>query len=155
MVEVEKSFQDTLVGDVYEILVQEPVTVRQGARIRDAIEEMLRNPTSHIVYVVDDGMKLIGAITTATLLELIGYKVGVKGASALSFYRFVRDALGDDIGSVIQKVTAVRRETKITDALNTMIKNRWDALPVVDDKDRLVGELVSLELFHIGKDLFE
>lgn len=155
MVEVEKSFKDTLVGDVYEILVQEPVMVGRGTRIRDAIEEMLRNPTSHIVYVVDDDMKLIGAITTTTLLELIGYKVGVKGASALSFYRFMRDALGDDIGSVIQEVTAVRRETKITDALTTMIKNRWDALPVVDDKDRLVGELVSLELFHIGKDLFE
>ncbi len=52
-------------------------------------------------------------------------------------------------------MTVVRRETKITDALNLMIKNRWDALPVVDDKDRLVGELVSLELFHKGKDLFK
>jgi len=128
--------------------------IRQGARIRDAIEEMLRNPASHVVYVVDDDMKLIGAITTAALLELIGYKVGVKGASALSFYRFVRDALGDEIKDVVQKMTAVRRETRVTDALNMMIKNRWDALPVVDDEDRLVGELVSLELFHKGKDLF-
>jgi len=155
MVEVEKSFQDTLVGDVYEIIVQEPVVIRQGTRIKDAIEEMLRNPASHVVYVVDDDMKLIGAITTAALLELIGYKVGVKGASALSFYRFMRDTLGDEIKDVVQKMTVVRRETKITDALNLMIKNRWDALPVVDDKDRLVGELVSLELFHKGKDLFK
>ena len=155
MAEVKKSFKDTLVGDVYDIIVQEPVVIKEGTRIRDAIEEMLRNPTSHIVYVVDDDMKLIGAITTATLLELIGYKVGVMGASALSFYRFMRDALGDDIGSAIQKVTAVKRETRITDALNMMIKNRWDALPVVDDEEKLVGELVSLELFHEGKDLFE
>jgi len=155
MVDVEKRFQDTLVGDVYEILVQEPVMLEQGRRVRDAIDEMLRNPTSHTVYVIDDDMKLIGAITTATLLELIGHKVGVLGTSALSFYRFMRDTLGDDIGGVTQKITAVRRETRITDALNMMIKNRWDALPVVDDEDRLIGELVSLELFHKGKDLFK
>lgn len=155
MVDVEKRFQDTLVEDVYEILVQEPAMLKQGRRVRDAIDEMLRNPTSHMVYVIDDDMKLIGAITTATLLELIGHKVGVLGTSALSFYRFIRDTLGDDIGGVTQKITAVRRETRITDALNTMIKNRWDALPVVDDEDRLIGELVSLELFHKGKDLFE
>jgi CBS domain-containing protein len=155
MVEIEKSFHDTLVGDVYEILVQEPVVIRQGTKMRDAIEEMLRNPTSHVVYVVDDDMKLVGAVSTAAVLEMIGYKVGVMGGSTLSFIRFMRDALKDDIGSALRKVTAVRRETRITDALNMMIKNRWDSLPVVDDEGRLVGELVSLELFHKGKDLFE
>ncbi len=103
MVDVEKRFQDTLVGDVYEILVQEPVMLEQGRRVRDAIDEMLRNPTSHTVYVIDDDMKLIGAITTATLLELIGHKVGVLGTSALSFYRFMRDTLGDEIKDVVQK----------------------------------------------------
>lgn len=155
MVDIEKSFQETLVGDVYEILVQEPVVIRQGTKIRDAIEEMLRNPTSHVVYVVDDDMKLVGAVTTTAVLEMIGYKVGVMGASTLSFLRFMRDTLKDDIGSAMRKVSSVKRETRITDALNIMIRNRWDSLPVVDDEGRLVGELVSLELFHKGKDLFE
>jgi CBS domain-containing protein len=155
MVKVEKSFQDTLVEDVYEVVVQEPIVVRKGSSIKDAIEEMFHNPISHVVYVVDDDGKLIGAITTRTLLNLLGYKVGVKGTSALSFYRFMRDALGDDIGSVLQPVTPVKRGTRITEALSLMIKNQWDALPVVDDEDRLVGEMVSLELFYKGKELFK
>ncbi len=152
--ELGKSFRDTLVGDVYDIIIAKPSVVKDGMGIREAIDEMLRNPMTHRVYVVDNEGRLKGVVTTGTLLNLLGYKVGVRGMSALTFHRFMRDALGDNVALVRQSITPVRRETKIVDALNLMIKNQWDALPVVDDDNRLVGELVSLELFVKGKELF-
>lgn len=152
--ELGKSFHDTLVGDVYDIIIAEPSVVREGTGIKDAIDAMLRNPLTHRVYVVDNEGRLKGVVTTGALLNLLGYKVGVRGMSALSFYRFMRDALGNNVGAVRQSITPVKRETRVVDALNLMIKNQWDALPVVDDDNRLVGELVSLELFVKGKELF-
>ena len=133
MVDIEKSFQETLVGDVYEILVQEPVEIRQGTKIRDAIEEMLRNPTSHVVYVVDDDMKLVGAVTTAAVLEMIGYKVGVMGASTLSFLRFMRDTLKDDIDSAMRKVSSVK--------MTIGLKARHSLPSSVKQKERMPHEI--------------
>jgi CBS domain-containing protein len=146
---------DTIVGDVYDQIVKRPSTVKPSAKIRDAIEEMLQNPISRKVYVVDDDGKLMGTVTTETILRLLGYRVGVREGGAISFYRFLRDALKEDVLSVMQKSTAVKKETRLTDVLQLMIENHLNDLPVVDDQGRLIGEVISLELFIIGKNVFE
>ncbi|MBC7108176.1 MAG: CBS domain-containing protein [Methanomassiliicoccales archaeon] len=152
---VSKRFTETIVGDVYDLIVKRPSTVKSSAKIRDAIEEMLQNPVSRKVYVVDDDGKLIGTVTTETILRLLGYRVGVRESGAISFYRFLRDALKEDVMSVMQKSTAVKKETKLTEVLQLMIENHLNDLPVIDDQGRLIGEVISLELFIIGKGVFE
>jgi CBS domain-containing protein len=44
---------------------------------------------------------------------------------------------------------------KLTRAIEIMLEEHVNDLPVVDGDGRLIGELVSLELFLKGKELFE
>jgi len=93
----DKTFRDTLVGDVYELIVKSPMTIARDAKISKVIDGMLANPVSRKVYVIDEGGKLLGMVNTDTILRLIGYRTGVRETGALSFYRFLRDMLKEDI----------------------------------------------------------
>lgn len=148
-------FIDTRVGDVAGLIVKEPMHVQKSAKIRDAIELMLKNPASRKVYVIDTDGNLAGAITTETILRLIGYRVGVEENRGLEFYRFLRDTLKEEVEQVMANVRPVKKETKLTEALRLMLDLHVNDLPVVDDDYKLIGELSSLELFAIGRELFQ
>jgi CBS domain-containing protein len=155
MVEMKKSFSDLLVSDVYDLVIKEPSTVKIGSKIHQAYDEYLKNPVSRKVYVVDDQGKLLGAVTTETLLRLLGYRVGVREFSGLSLWKLMRDILKEDVDGVLVKVPSLRQTDKLTKALQIMLDNHVDDLPVVDSDGKLIGELNSLEMFIKGRKLFE
>jgi CBS domain-containing protein len=155
MPDAEKKFSETLVGDVYELIVRTPTSVREDAQVREVIDGMLSNPLSRKVYVVDGQGKLKGIITTETILRLIGYRTGVRQTGATSFYRFLRDMFKEDVIRLMTSTRSVTREDKLTTAMDIMLRDHVNDLPVVDADGRLVGELISLELFLKGKELFE
>jgi len=150
-----KSFSDTKVGDVAGLVVKVPMKVQKSAKIRDAIELMLKNPVSRKVYVIDVEGNLVGAVTTEKILKLIGYRVGVQENRSMEFYRFLRDTLKENVEEAVVLVKAVKKDTKLTEALRIMIEYHVNDLPVVDDDYKLIGELSSLELFAKGKELFD
>ncbi len=151
----EKTFRDTLVGDVYELIVKRPTTVARDAKISAIIEGMLENTVSRKVYVIDDGGMLLGMVNTDTILRLIGYRTGVRDTGALSFYRFLRDTLKEDIADLVTPTRSVTKDHRLVEALEIMIKDHVNDIPVVDAEGRLIGELVSLELFLKGRELFK
>ena len=150
----EKKLIDTLVGDVYDLVVEEPSRIKKDGQIKDVIEMMLQNPVSRKVYVVDDDGKLVGMVNTETVLRLIGYRVGVWELGVMSFYRFMRDMFKEEVSTLFSPTRSVTRETKLTEALSIMVQDHVNDLPVVDPDGILIGELVSLEMFLKGKDLF-
>jgi CBS domain-containing protein len=93
-------------------------------------------------------------VNTDTILRLIGYRTGVRDKGALSFYRFLRDTLKQDIADLVTPTRSVTKDDRLVDALEIMIKDHVNDLPVVDAEGRLIGELVSLELFLKGRELF-
>jgi len=151
----DKKFSGVLVGDVFEQVVLKPSTVGPDAKIRDVIEKMEANPLSRKAYVVDGENKYLGTVSSETVLKLLGYRVGVKDGSGLSFYHFLRDALKEDVASVMKKGRVVTKEMPLTKAMEIMMEDHLNDLPVVDDEGRLIGELVSLEIFIKGKELFQ
>jgi CBS domain-containing protein len=151
----EKKFSDMLVGDVYDKIVLKASQVKRDAPIGDAIDQMLANPLSRKVYVTDDNGKYIGTVSTEAILRLIGYRVGVRDSSSLAFFRFLRDMFKEDVQSIMVKGRTVTRDTVLTSAMKIMMDDHLNDLPVVDADGKLIGELVSLELFLEGKRVFE
>ncbi|MGD1060435.1 MAG: CBS domain-containing protein [Methanomassiliicoccales archaeon] len=128
-------------GDVTGLVVKEPTQVRKSAKTRDATELMLQNSVSRKVYVVDVEGTLVGAVTNETILKLIVCWVGAQENRGIEFDRVLRDTLKEDVEQVVAKVKAVKRETKLTEALRIMIELHVNDLPVVDDDYKLIGEL--------------
>ena len=155
MAHSDKRFSSVLVGDVFEQVVLKPSTVGTNAKIRDVIGQMTENPLSRKVYVVSEEGSYLGTINSETILRLLGYRVGVKDGSGLSFYHFLRDALKEDVISIMKKGRVVTRETPLVKAMEVMMEDHLNDLPVVDAEGRLIGELVSLEIFREGKELFQ
>lgn len=154
MAETDKKFSETLVGDVYDIIVKRPATVTVDNTICDVIGGMLGNPVSRKVYVVDKQGKLLGMVNTDTVLRLIGYRTGIRELGATSFYRFLRDMFKEEVGTLMSPTRSVTREDDLKKALDIMIRDHVNDLPVVDAEGHLIGELVSLELFIKGRELF-
>jgi CBS domain-containing protein len=150
-----KSFSDLLVEDVYELMVKDPSTLNEGAKIRQVFDEFLNNPVSRKVYILNDEGKLLGAVNTETLLRLLGYRVGVREFANWSLWRLMRDMLKEGVEGVITKVPTVKRSDKLTKALKIMVEDHFTDLPVVDDEGKLIGELNSFEIFTKGRELFE
>jgi CBS domain-containing protein len=155
MTEMKKSFSDLLVGDVYDLVIKEPSTVKTGSKIHEVFDKYLKNPISRKVYVIDDEGKLLGAVTTETLLRLLGYRVGIREFAGMSLWKLMRDMLKEGVDGVIIKVPPVKTTDKLTMALQIMLDNHLDDLPVIDADGKLIGELNSLELFSKGKELFD
>ena len=151
----EKTFSELAVGDVAAKLVQTASTVGPKASIREVIEKMVANPLSRKVYVVDEQGRYLGTVSTETILRLIGYRVGVRKDGGLSFVRFLKDALKEEARHIMVKGTTVTRETKLVAALDVMVNEHLNDLPVVDADGVLVGEMASLELLEEGKILFD
>ena len=154
MAETEKRFSDTLVGDVFDLIVRRPATVTAGSSVNDVIDGMLGNPVSRKVYVVDDERRLLGMVNTDTVLRLIGYRTGIRELGGMSFYRFLRDMFKEEVGSLMSPTRSVTKEDGLKKALDIMIKDHVNDLPVVDEEGRIIGELISLELFLKGRQLF-
>jgi CBS domain-containing protein len=148
-----KRFTDLIVSDVADKLIVEPSTVSQDANIKRLIDVMLEDPVARKVYVVNPEGKLVGMVTTETILRLIGYRVGVR-TGTLSFYKFLRDTLKEEVRDVMESPISIKAESKLTDALLKMLEEHMNDIPVVDDEGRIVGELNSLELFSQARDLF-
>ena len=151
----EKTFSELAVGDVAAKLVQTASTVGPKASIREVIENMVANPLSRKVYVVDEQGRYLGTVSTETILRLIGYRVGVRKDGGLSFVRFLKDALKEEAAHIMVKGTTVTKDTKLVAALDVMVNEHLNDIPVVDPNGVLVGEMASLGLLEEGKILFD
>jgi CBS domain-containing protein len=127
-----KRFEDLKLEDIYQMVNASPAKVQKGARIHEVLAAMVDHPASRI-----------------------GHRVGVRESTALSFAKMLKDLQKESAESVMDKVRPVKRLTSLKDALNLMVEDRVNDLPVVDDDYKLIGELVTLELFQAAIDLFE
>jgi CBS domain-containing protein len=97
----------------------------------------------------------LGAVTTETLLRLLGYRVGIREFAGLSLWKMMRDLLKEGVDGIFIKVPPVKTTDKVTKALQVMLDNHLNDIPVVDRDGKLIGELNSLEIFQKGRELFD
>jgi len=150
-----KRFEDLKVEDVYQLVSASPAKLQKNARIHEVLSAMLGHPTSRKVYVIDVEGNLAGVIRTETLLKLIGFREGVRQNTAPSFVHMLKDLQKESAESVMEKVRPVKRVTSLKDALELMVEDHVNDLPVVDDDYKLIGELRTLELFQAALELFD
>jgi CBS domain-containing protein len=150
-----KSIDELLVGDIYQLIVGTPAYVKKSAKLRAAVEAMINVPYSQKVYVVDKDNKLLGTITIATLLRQVGYRLGARKPGVISFFKFLSEIFKESVEEFMEAPVDVTKNVKIRDALQLMVENRLNNLPVVDEKGRLIGELNSIEILREAKNHLE
>lgn len=148
----EKDLMDLKVGDVFDILTGEPAVVEEDALLKDAVEAITQHLTSHKVYVVDSEGMLKGVITIETLLRQVGYIVGVRKKGMVSFFGFLSGILKENVTEFMDEPVSVTKNDRVLDAMQLMVEHHLNDLPIVDDEEKLIGELHSIEILKHSKD---
>jgi CBS domain-containing protein len=151
----EKDIRDLRVKDVLDVMVGKPAVVKEDAILKDAVDAITQNMISRKVYVVDGEGKLIGVITIETLLRQVGYRVGVREAGMISFFKFLSGIFKENVTEIMDKPVTITDKHKVLDALQKMVEYHLNDLPVIDDEGKIVGELNSIEIIEHTKNIFE
>lgn len=121
----------------HDIMKKDVVTVMPNDSVKKAIKELLDNKTN-MVTVRDTNGNLVGIVTEYDLIlaiSTVGY--------------------GLDVAHIMKKeFTSIKIDTTVEEITETFLTKRVKALPVLDEKDKLVGVLsrrdILIELYSEG-----
>ena len=137
------------VSEVYKIFTKKPALVSEETSIEDVINELLKDPASRSVYVVNKDNKLSGIITTTVLLKTTHFLKGkqtLRKEDSLNAYKIISAKYAKDIA---HPPVFVYEDTDIIDALEKMIDENIQELPIINREKKVIGDLNCLELLKI------
>jgi len=129
---------------VKDYMTKKVFTCRKSDSLRFALNMINQNDISRLV-VTDNNGKPLGVITTNTFLIHSSYFT--KGKTKTRDYLFPIDADDMCVGDLVSKeLLTVNLEDDLSIAAQKMIKNQINGIPVVDDKNELVGVVSNLDV---------
>jgi len=120
---------------VRDVMTPDPVTVSEGDTVREAARIMAREDTG--VVPVVEGKKVIGMITDRDIVV----RLVAEGKDPASAH--VNEAM-------TKSVRAVKENDTITDVLNVMSGSQVRRVPVVNDRNEIVGIVSMKDLADTG-----
>ena len=139
---------------VREVMSREIVSLHADATIHEALSTMVENSVTALP-VVDSRDRCVGIFTTTDLLDLTWdveddvYQMDVVDPISR---RLLVDKLTQSLGNetvssyMSEDVSTVGCETTLAMAARDMLRSHVHHLPVVDDKDRLVGIVSTTDI---------
>ncbi len=142
------------VGELFERIVSKPAIVREQATLRDAVDAILDSGLTRKAYVVDKEGVLRGTITIETIMRHVGYRLGTRRVGVLSWFRFVREMATDRVDEFMAKPASVTKDTGIVEIVRRVVEDHLNDFPVVDESNRLLGEVNTFSLLKLTRDVF-
>jgi len=140
------------VRDAFRLVVTDPIIVTPKMILHEVVDRVLADPRTRSAYVVDNRRHLLGMIGLEQMLMAIESSLSLfdKGRSAA---RGKRGVLPFSVEEYMVKPVTIYQDDKLITALEKMIDNNMEDLPVVDDDDILVGELNGFEILLLGSEV--
>jgi len=139
------------VAEAAALLPTEPLAVSPQASVAELVERLAERPSVHTIAVVDEAGRLIGIIPLSRLVDDLFLRVAPE-----VFLRHLLDAKAgpEDLqahtartaGELMEAPLSVRETSTVRDAFRIMREHHLEAIPVVDEEQRVVGELDLIEL---------
>ena len=141
-------------SQVKEVMSTHVVSLHSGATVHEALQMMVENRVSALP-IVDKENHCVGILTTTDLVE-IAYDVDddVFNADPLNptaqrelFERLTHSVGREPVASYMSEQVATAAESRtLKEAARIMIKNQIHHLPIVNDRDELVGILSTMDI---------
>lgn len=129
-------------AQVKDFMTSKRTLVRSDDSICETIRKVSEDTETTITCVLDDQNRLIGVITPKELLRTI--ELSEFHTNRYAFYEgseVLRFLEARTAGDIMRGPVSVKREDAITDAVNIMLNMGVYEVPVVDEDDRVVGEV--------------
>jgi CBS domain-containing protein len=148
-----RSIYDHKIAD---IMTREVVTLDAGGTVHEALALMGENRVSALP-VVDRDQHCVGILSTTDLIDLTRdvdddlYQLDLVDATSR---RFLIDRLAHSLGNekidtfMSETLTTVTPESTLATAARKILKSGVHHLPVIDEQERLVGIVSSLDILR-------
>lgn len=141
---------DLWVEDVSSLYDLEPSTVHLDDHVWKMVAALITRPRGRNVYVLDDDRKLVGTISFRDLLRVTNARLGARRKGMIGFIQYLRDVLVEDVEKIMRKPVRVRPRTNLLEALRMMEENKMNDMPIVDEDNKLIGELSGMEILRFA-----
>lgn len=140
------------VRDAYRLVVTEPIVVTKTMGLYEVVDRVLADPRTRSAYVVDEKRRLVGMIGLTQMLAAIQGSLSLfdKGRTQP---RNKRVPLPFSVEEYMIKPVTVSEDDRLLNALEKMMKNGLEDLPVVDENGALIGELNGFEILLLGSEI--
>ena len=136
----------TKVEDIMNLVTQTAAVVKETDTLDKVLEEMVKDPKTQSVYVVNDRNQLAGIITLNIAIQYL-YNEYIP-PEYLEFDISVIEGTKVDAKEIMLPPIYVKKSDRISEAFKKMFKYHVNELPVVDDNMYIIGDLNALELVH-------
>ena len=123
---------------VQDLMTHHVLTLRPMENLRH-VEALLRRGSVRHLPVVDEHEQLVGLVTHRDLLA-----AAARGREAPALWA---------MDAMTRRLTTVRPETPLSEALQLMLRNKFGCLPVVTEAGALVGILSDSDLVRFCGEL--
>lgn len=139
---------------VKDVMSKHVVAVNPMDTLHEAIDLMVENRVSALP-VVDSHDRCVGMISTTDLIDLTheleddAYNVGRANENG---QRWLYGRLAEDFGAqrvseqMTEDVATIGPDASIPEAAGAMVRNRVHRLPVIDEKEKLLGILSMTDI---------
>ena len=131
-----------------QVLTRDVITVHVGQKVSDVRKIFAKNGFHHVPVV--SGAKLIGIVSAS---DILGISVEGIGSDERSMDAYIDHQFSIE-GLMQQNLKTISMKSNIADAASILADGKVHAVPVVDDKDRLIGLVTSTDLIRFLRDLF-
>lgn len=139
-----------------DIMTENVITIKKESSIEDLSEILLKNKISGVPVVDGDG-KIEGVVTEADIivqdtdLHFPRYFKLLDAIIYLDSLNRFRDSLKKHLATkvediMVSKVLTISPETTISDIAELMLRQKINRLPVVDEKDKVIGIVTRADI---------
>ena len=120
--------------------------VSEKATIRDMAKLIVEHPGLHFLSVIDEGGYLLGLISRKRLFQSIFSHHVSASSMVTTLYSLLTSEYATDL--LLKHVITCREMDSLDKAINTMIENRLDGIPVLDGSGKYKGLLTIEQLLQ-------
>jgi len=140
------------VSDVYQLHGTASAIVAEDAALRDVIARLADSASLRGVFLVNSQGRLTGIVTRVDLLRWAHLQLfrgkGRHRATISEFFRIIDADKAKDIARGDSGLLSVREDDTLQVALDRMIQNEEDLLPVLNSLEQIVGDLRLSEVLQ-------
>ena len=128
---------------VHKLITEEVSCILEDADVMTIAKEIVKDPKTSSVYVINRDSKLLGIIPVANFAEYLFYEYIPDD---LLYYKAVKPLELVTAGDIMLPPVYVKETDTLDIAFQKMYREGLKELPVVDDEMHVIGDLNILEI---------
>jgi len=120
--------------------------IHENAGVKEIVEAMIRFGHSRILYVVDDGGRLLGTISLGALVRHVFSR---SHEPRIHARRLMTAITSENARHMMQKNPVFAgKEEEIKVVLERMIESNVKEIAIIDDEGKIVGDITMLDVLE-------